>query len=218
VNDPTARRGSGNAARGRRLGLLGGTFDPIHYGHLIAAQSAAEELSLDQVLFIPCGIPPHKDMATVAPAADRHALTRLATEDNPLFQVSTVELDRPGPSYTVHTLDQLTALYPDDRLFVVVGLDAFAGVAGWYESERLFRLAEFVVVSRPGYNGTLLEESLGALAPWQRERVLSVSIPSLDISSTELRDRVRRGRSIRYLVPEAVRHYIKENRLYLDDK
>lgn len=218
MNDPTARRGSGNAARGRRLGMLGGTFDPIHYGHLIAAQSAAEELSLDQVLFVPCGIPPHKDMATVAPAAERHALTRLATADNPLFQVSTVELDRPGPSYTVHTLAQLTDHYPDDRLFVVVGLDSFAGVAGWYESERLFQLAEFVVVSRPGYNGTLLDQTLADLAPWQRERVQALSIPSLDISSTELRERVRRGRSIRYLVPESVRNYIEENRLYLDYK
>lgn len=214
MNRPTPEQDTDSPSGHRRVGLLGGTFDPIHYGHLIAAQSVAEELALDQVLFIPCGIPPHKDVDAVAPAADRYLLTEGATADNPLFTVSRVELDRPGPSYTVDTLRLLADKHPDDRWFVIVGLDAFADVADWHQSEQLFQLAEFTVVSRPGYNGTLLQRILAALAPWQRERVRSLRIPSLDISSTEIRRRVRSGRSIRYLVPGAVHRLIIERELY----
>lgn len=205
------------AGRPRRLGLLGGTFDPIHYGHLIAAQTACEGLALDGVLFVPCGIPPHKDAAAVAPAADRLALTTAATADNPRFKVSRVEIDRSGPSYTYDTLALLSQQYEGDEWFVLIGLDAFAGIFSWHRWEDLFHLAEFVVVGRPGYNGSLLEKTLARLTPGQRQRVRSLSIPSLDISSTDIRRRIRAGRSVRYLLPEAVRRIIKEKGLYTNN-
>lgn len=207
-----AREGKSGGVQ--RWGVLGGTFDPIHNGHLIAAQTVYEELGLDKVLFIPCGIPPHKLPSAVAPAEHRYALTALAVEDDPRFSVSSFEIDRAGPSYTVHTLEELSRQYRQHRFFLITGLDAFADIAGWHEPETLFRLADIVVVSRPGHNGRILQETLNELEPWQREKVRALDIPALDISSTGLRRRLREGRSIRYLVPEAVHKYIDEHFLY----
>ncbi|MEX2356620.1 MAG: nicotinate-nucleotide adenylyltransferase [Thermaerobacterales bacterium] len=198
----------------RRIGILGGTFDPVHYGHLIAGENALEAMALDEMVFVPCRIPPHKTACLVAPAEHRYELTRLAAAGNPRFSVSRLELNRPGPSYTADTLKSLARLHPGCDLYFITGIDAFMGISRWREPQVLFSSARIVVVSRPGYNGKSLSAALSELSPEQRERVEVVEIPSLDISSSDLRRRVREGRSIRYLVPEAVRCYIQDHKLY----
>lgn len=198
----------------RRIGVLGGTFDPIHLGHLAAAEAAAEELGLERVLLVPAGQPPHRDPATVTPAEHRYRMAVLAAAGNPRFRVSRIEINRPGPSYTVDTLARLRRRLPDADLVFITGADAFPHVPDWRDADRLFALAEFAVVSRPGYDGGALEQALQRLAEWQRRRVHRVDAVGLDISSRELRRRVRAGRSIRYLVPDAVLAYIEHYGLY----
>jgi nicotinate-nucleotide adenylyltransferase len=200
---------------GQRIGVLGGTFDPVHLGHLAAAEAVREELGLGRVLFVPAGRPPHKDPARITPAEHRYRMTVLATAGNPGFRVTRMEIDRPGPSYTVDTLRQLAAQLPaGTELIFITGVDAFVDVRTWREPDELFRLSRFAVVRRPGFDGGRLEEALGALAPWQRDRVHCVDATGLEISSRDLRSRVRAGRSIRYLVPDAVLAYIAHYGLY----
>lgn len=200
---------------GQRIGVFGGTFDPIHIGHLAAAEAACEALGLARVIFIPAGQPPHRDPSTVTPAEHRYRMTVLATVGNPRFRVSRLELERAGPSYTVDTLARLARhLPPGTAPVFITGADAFIHVPEWKDVPRLFRLAEFAVVSRPGYDGEALERTLQRLAPEQRARVHRVDAAGLDISSRELRQRVRSGRSIRYLVPDPVLAYIEHYRLY----
>lgn len=200
--------------RPRRVGILGGTFDPVHIGHLAAAEAAREALGLERVVFIPAGRPPHKDPAGITPAEHRYRMTVLATAGNPRFRVSRIEIDRPGPSYTVDTLRELAGRLPGCGLVFITGVDSFLDVASWKDAGELFRLSEFAVVSRPGFDGGALERVLAGLEEWQRARVHAVGAAGLDVSSRDLRERVRAGRSIRYLVPEAVLAYIEHYGLY----
>jgi nicotinate-nucleotide adenylyltransferase len=193
----------------RRLGVLGGTFDPIHYGHLVAAAEARWRFELDEVVFVPTGRPWQKPEG-VSCTEDRYLMTVLATAPDPAFTTSRIEIDHPGPTYTVETLRRLRAGLPGDaRLFFVVGADVAAQLATWKDPEKLLELAELIVASRPGADLRELRAALPAAA-----RVHTMTIPELAISSTALRARVAAGEPIRYLTPEPVVAYIAKRGLY----
>ncbi len=190
-----------------RIGLFGGTFDPVHLGHLRAAENARETLGLDLVAFLPSAVPPHR--ATASAAQDRLAMTRLATAPNSAFAAWDTELRREGPSYTVDTVAALSGERPSDCFVLLVGADTWPEMTGWREPERLFSLVEVAVAERPG--APLLELS----APFTSARgVRRVSGPALAVSATAVRERVRDGLSVRYLVPDVVADYIAERGLY----
>ena len=191
-----------------RIGLYGGTFDPVHLGHLRAAENAREAMSLDLVAFLPAAVPPHRG-APLSPAADRLEMTRLATAPHPRFEAWDTELRRPGPSYTVETVSSLLCERPGDSFVLVVGADTWPEIMTWREPQRLLSLVEVVVVDRPGYPGPEPE------APFPRARgVTRAEGPSLPVSATAIRERARQGRSVRYLVPDAVAEYIVARSLY----
>lgn len=194
--------------RGMRLGLFGGTFDPPHIGHLVLAEWAWESLALDRLWFIPTGRPPHKPRRRITPARHRLAMTRLAVRGRNGFRVATLELERRAPSYTIDTLRAIAARHPGER-FLLIGGDSLDDFRRWREPERILELATLAVVGRPGAG------SPGART-WARRtgRVRWIGDPGLDVSSSALRDRVRRGGSVRYLVPDTVRRYIERHRLY----
>ncbi|MCZ2837023.1 nicotinate-nucleotide adenylyltransferase [Modestobacter sp. VKM Ac-2985] len=191
---------------GRRLGVMGGTFDPIHHGHLVAASEVAGLFGLDEVVFVPTGQPWQKSDRGVSPAEDRYLMTVIATASNPRFSVSRVDVDRGGPTYTIDTLTDLHRLHPDAELFFITGADALAQIVGWRETDKLFQLAHFVGVTRPGYQLADADLPHGAVS--------LVEVPALAISSTDCRDRVRRGRPVWYLVPDGVVQYIEKRGLY----
>lgn len=197
----------------RRIGILGGTFDPIHYGHLAIAEDVRTRLELEDVLFVPTGSPPHKQGRPISPAADRVAMVELAIADNPGFRLSRADVDRPGPSYTVDLLRVLQAEHPDARLVFVVGGDSLAELPTWHAPEQLLERCQLVAVNRPGHPPVDLAR-LESIIPRARERILALSGPELNVSASALRRRVREGRPIRYLVPEAVRAYVEEHGLY----
>jgi nicotinate-nucleotide adenylyltransferase len=191
-----------------RIGLYGGTFDPIHLGHLRAAENAREELGLDLVAFVPAAVPPHRG-APLSPAQDRLAMARLATASHPAFEAWDVELRRDGPSYTVETVAALLAERPGDSFVLVVGADTWPEIPGWREPERLLRLVEVAVVDRPGFPaGEPCAPFPGALPPRR------VSGPGLPLSASAIREHARRGRSVRFLVPDAVADHIAARGLY----
>jgi nicotinate-nucleotide adenylyltransferase len=194
----------------RKIGVMGGTFDPIHNGHLIAASEAAHRFGLDEVIFVPTGRPWQKSDRTVSRSEDRYLMTVVATASNPMFSVSRVDIDRPGPTYTADTLTDLHAEYPDAELFFITGADALAQILTWERLDELFRLAHFVAVTRPGY--TLDDDHLP-------DGVVSlVEVPAMAISSTDCRRRVADGRPVWYLVPDGVVQYISKRRLYRNEK
>ena len=182
---------------------MGGTFDPIHHGHLVAAEEARYAFSLDRVLFIPAGQPWQKERH-VAPAEERYEMTVLATKDNPAFEVSRLEIERDGPTYTVDTLRELHLQIPDAELFFITGADAILEILSWKDPHDALELATFVAVTRPGY---LLDKL-------PSHEIAVLEIPALAISSTDIRARVAEGRPIRYLAPDAVAAHIKVRGLY----
>ena len=190
---------------------MGGTFDPIHHGHLVAASEVQAWFGLDEVVFVPTGQPYHKAGRSVSPAEHRYLMTVVATASNPRFTVSRVDLDRDGPTYTVDTLTDLAVQHPDADLFFITGADALADILGWRSSVELFALAHFVGCTRPGY---VMERS--TLDAMPAERVTLVEIPALAISSTDCRVRTARGEPVWYLVPDGVVQYITKHRLYRD--
>ena len=199
-----------------KIGLLGGTFDPVHLAHLAVADGVWTQLDLDRVAFIPAGEPWRKADHAIAIAEHRLAMLRLAIADSDHFEVSLVEVERPGPSYTVDTLEAIRAdLPPEAELLLILGRDALFDLPNWKEPLRIVQLCRLAVVARPGYEERELAE-LEVLAPGLLERVIFVEAPLLDISSTDIRRRVREGLSIRYLVPDAVAAYIREHGLYRD--
>jgi nicotinate-nucleotide adenylyltransferase len=189
-----------------RLGVMGGTFDPIHHGHLVAASEVQALFGLDEVVFVPTGRPWQKDAREVSPAEDRYLMTVVATASNPRFTVSRVDIDRPGPTYTIDTLRDLHAQRPDDELFFITGADALAQILSWKDADELFELAHFIGVTRPGY--VLSESGLPAA------RVTLQEVPAMAISSTDCRARVERSEPVWYLVPDGVVQYINKYRLY----
>lgn len=196
-----------------RLGIMGGTFDPIHNGHLVAAEQARSDLALDAVVFMPAGSPAFKQNRGVSAAEDRYAMTLLATADNPNFLVSRYEIDRAGITYTVDTLSGLRELYPSNvELYFITGADAIMEVIRWHNAEKIGELATLVAATRPGYDldraSDLIDES------GMNFDVIYLEVPALAISSSYLRARVKNQKSIRYLVPESVLGYVQKSQLY----
>jgi nicotinate-nucleotide adenylyltransferase len=200
----------------QRVAIFGGTFDPVHLGHLVMAEQAREQARLDQVWFLPAASPPHKLGQAITPFAQRAEMLRLAVAGQPAFRVEELEKDRPGPSYTADTLDELHRLYPALDLHLLVGSDCLPDLPGWYEPARIIRRAGLLVVPRPGWpviGPERLRENL-ALAPEIRLRYQIVDVPLIEMASRDLRRRAAEGRTLRYLVPRAVECYILEKRLY----
>lgn len=195
---------------GRRLGIMGGTFDPVHYGHLVTAEEALVQFALDAVVFVPTGRPWMKERHDVSPAEDRYLMTVIATASNPRFQVSRIDIDREGPTYTVDTLRALTEEHADAELYFITGADAMLEIFEWKDPEEVLSLAHFIAATRPGYDLT----RFGSKTTGGQANVSLMSIPALAISSTDVRDRVREGRPIRYLVPEGVKSYVEKAELY----
>lgn len=194
---------------------MGGTFDPIHYGHLVAAEGARSEFGLSEVWFVPTGLPPHKRPGGVTSAEHRYLMTVLATLSNPAFTVSRVDIDRPGPTFTVDTLRVLRSrLGMGPELFFITGADAILDILTWKEPAQALELCCFIAARRPGFPLGRLQSALGGLYETFRQRIHLLEVPALAISSTDIRERVRRGAPIRYLVPEAVQDYIEKNTLY----
>jgi nicotinate-nucleotide adenylyltransferase len=195
-----------------RLGILGGTFDPIHHGHLAIAEEAREALGLERVLFVPAARPPHKPGRPIAGAEDRLAMVRLAIAGNPAFEASRIELDRDGPSYTAETLQRLCDQGARDLWFILSG-EALAGLPGWHQPDRVLELARLAVVPRggsPAPDRGWIDEQF----PGRRERFVFLSGPLMPISGSVIRQRLAAGRSVRYLVPEAAAAYLDAHRLY----
>lgn len=203
-------------SRQRRLGILGGTFNPIHTGHLILAQNAIEVFDLSQVLFVPCASPPHKDTSALAPAAHRLAMVTEAIEGNLMFEVSDVEIQRGGVSYAIDTVSALLDRYADTELCFIIGSDTLTELHLWRHIHSLLTLCRFVTLARPGYDLAAIRPADLHLDPPWPERLLENAQGSrlIDISSSDIRHRVAEGLSIRYLVPEAVEMYIAEHGLY----
>ena len=201
--------------KNRKLGIMGGTFDPVHYGHLVTAEAARLEFDLDQVLFLPSGVPPHKTDKQVPSAEHRYMMPLLAPLSNPHFEVSCIEIDREGVRYTIYCLQILREQCgPDCELFFITGADAMFEIIEWRGSDRLLRIAHFIAASRPGYSLSELPPATRRWVDEHRNRFHLLNVPAMAISSTDIRNRVRMGRSIRYLVPEQVEHYIRRHRLY----
>jgi nicotinate-nucleotide adenylyltransferase len=191
----------------RRLGVMGGTFDPVHHGHLVAASEVGHVFELDEVIFVPTGQPWQKDDRDVSSAEDRYLMTVIATASNPRFSVSRVDIDRPGETYTIDTLRDLRAVRaPDAEFFFITGADALAKMISWRDADVLFSMAHFVGCTRPGHHLSMSDLPDG--------RVSLVEIPALAISSTECRERVSGGHPIWYLVPDGVVQYISKRQLY----
>jgi nicotinate-nucleotide adenylyltransferase len=216
----------------QRLGILGGTFNPIHFGHLAAAEEIRDRLKLEKVIFIPSFLPPHKIDDDIPSAVQRQEMVRLAIKGNAHFTVSDMEIRRGGRSYTVDTIEALRQSHPGAELYFLTGLDSFLEIRTWKDWDRLLTLCSFVVISRDGYRfrdvaqlGFLdvSERELSALDAREKDQVMITAgsirvylerLPFYDISSTDIRARVREGRSFKYHLPEAVEHYIIENKLY----
>jgi nicotinate-nucleotide adenylyltransferase len=201
-------------AQQQRLGIMGGTFDPIHTGHLITAEIVRTELHLDKVLFIPAGSPPHKQGRIITPAAHRYLMTVMATASNPYFAVLPMEIERSGPSYTIDTVRRLLNEYgPGTELFCITGADAIRDLLTWKDVDTLLDLCWFAAASRPGALEAI-EPIIACLGVKGRSRIVRVNTPQLDISATQIRERLRQGLSIRYLVTENVAEYIEKEQLY----
>ena len=190
------------------IGVFGGTFNPPHMGHLITLESVVDQIHCDRLLFVPSSTPPHKTDSSVASAEARLAMTALAVEGHPLFEASDIEVRRPGTSYTVDTLIGLQQLYTRASLLLIIGADNFVELETWRAPEEIFARAEVIVMSRPGFT------NVSVRSDYQR-RARFVHVPLIGISGTEIRRRIKQGRSIRYLVPQKVEEYIRDHHLYV---
>ncbi len=202
-------------AKQQKIGIMGGTFDPIHIGHLVTADAVRIEYRLDKVLFIPAANPPHKQDSQVTAALHRYIMTAMATYSNPHFFVSAIEMERPGPSYTIDTLRQLHDLYAGKaKFYFITGADAVGDLPTWNNIEELLDLCDFVATTRPGC-ASAIDDVIRHFGPKGAERIHRLATPELEISSTDIRERVKKGRSIKYIVPESVENYIYKEGLYL---
>ncbi len=187
----------------KRLGILGGTFDPVHLGHLVMAQAALKEMKLDKVFFVPCRLPPHKPASNLTPASDRLAMIRLAIQSNKDFAVSDFEIKRRGKSYSIDTVKYFKKAYSHSKLFFIIGGDALAGLPQWKNIGGILKIVEFVVVNRPGN-----------FFPKKAIKHHTVLMPGIDLSSSYIRANLRKNKTVRYLVPDGVIEYIERRKLY----
>jgi len=191
-----------------RLGIMGGVFDPIHYGHLFTAEEARINYQLDKVIFVPCHKPVHKHRENISKAKDRLIMVRLAVKDNPFFEVSEIELQRTGFSYSIDTVKEIMKKYDNNiKIFFITGADAFLEFGSWHKSEELIQLCEFVAATRPGYDLNKLDEKF-------KKIIHIMKNPSLAISSTDIRKRILESRNVKYLLPEEVINYIQLHDIY----
>lgn len=193
---------------------MGGTFDPVHFGHLLIAEEAGHQFDLEKIIFIPAGIPPHKLKYNITSADCRYKMVELAIEGNEKFDLSPIEITRPGPSYTVDTISELKSLHADSDFYLITGADAIVEILSWNRVAELAGLCYFIAATRPGYNFERLDSEISSLPEFLNKKIFTVEIPGLAISSTEIRKRVARGLPIKYLLPEKVEKYIFQNSLY----
>ena len=200
----------------KKLGLMGGTFDPVHQGHLAAAEAVRCCFGLEKVVFVPSGCPPHKIDHGIASKENRYLMTELATLSNPYFAVSRVELEREGYSYAIDTVRYFQRLLsPGGRLYFITGADAILDIVSWHAAQELLDCCVFIAATRPGFRQEIIRERLKAqLTPEKLEKIVAVEVPAMDISSTDIRRRLSEGRTIKYLLPETVEEFIYKNHLY----
>lgn len=198
-----------------KIGIMGGTFDPIHFGHLFIAECSRFRFGLERVLFIPSGHPVHKKRRDILDPVHRVEMTRLAIKSNPFFELSTIETERSGPTYTVDTMEQLNKLYNGTYdFYFITGADAILEILTWKDVTRVFELSRFIAVTRPGYSLEAINRILRGLNPHQRDRVYIYETSGILVSSTDIRQRAARGEPFKYLLPENVVEYIETNGLY----
>ena len=203
----------------KRIGVLGGSFDPLHYGHLILAEQIRQEADLDLVILVPAYVNPFKEEVPPADGKHRMAMLELAVGDHRFFEISDIELRREGPSYTYDTLTQLKeGSYPDDELYFIMGTDSFYALEHWHKAEELIENFSFLIGMRKGYDEDELKRTIDRLKQQYPLRAEYFCIPELEISSTEIKQRIRDGRSVRFMLPDKVIEYIRDNELYLDLK
>lgn len=198
----------------KSVGLLGGTFNPIHIGHLLVAEYARAELGLDQVIFIPAARPPHKEGQSIPEGKVRLDMVNLAVAGNPTFSTSDVELVRPGPSYTIDTLNHFQGIYPHSAIYFIMGADSLLLINTWKDIELLSRAARLVVVTRPGYT-LQVDDYISGLPQIFTDNLIFLQAPGIDLSSTDIRNRLKERKTIRYLLPEGVEQYIRTQGLYV---
>lgn len=203
-----------DASQGNKVGIMGGTFDPIHFGHLVTAEAARHQFQLQRVIFIPAARPPHKTNRTISSPEHRLAMTRLAVQSNPHFEVSDMELTRPGPSYTIDTVAGVRRMDPGSDIYFITGADAVLEILTWHRVEELLATCKFIAATRPGYRLKDLTRITG-LPEKYYQNIVTMEVPALAISSTDIRHRVRESRPIKYLLPELVEQYIFIEKLYI---
>jgi nicotinate-nucleotide adenylyltransferase len=204
-----------SGCRSKRIGVMGGTFDPIHYGHLVAAEAVRAEFGLDRVIFIPTGNPPHKQHISITGSEHRYLMTVLATSSNPDFEVSRIEVDKSELTYTIDTIKELQRIYGDAAdLYFITGADAVLELLTWHKIEELLTLCKFIAVTRPGFDKQALEQKIEEITSKYNGEIICLEVPLLAISSTDIRERAGSGKTIKYLVPEAVEEYIGKHGLY----
>lgn len=198
----------------KRLGIMGGTFDPIHYGHLVTAEAARCQFDLDAVIFVPSGNPPHKKSYQITSSEHRYLMTVVAVVTNAFFDVSRMEIDREGYSYTYETIRQFREMLPGTDLFFITGADAILEILTWKNMSGILQDCSLIAATRPGYELENLNDTLEGLSNRFTEKIHPMEVPALAISSTDIRRRVAHGETIKYLLPEAVEQYILKNKLY----
>ena len=204
-----------NRKQDNRVGIMGGTFNPIHYGHLVTAQEALKQFNLNKVIFIPTGEPPHKTLAKIASAEDRYLMTVIATASNSNFIVSRIEIDKKGKSYTIDTVRELRKKYGKGlSLYFITGADAILEILTWKSTEEIITLCSFIAATRPGYDLSRIEDLTKKLFNKNEGKISIMEVPALAISSTDIRYRIKSGRPINYLLPEGVCNYILKHGLY----
>lgn len=194
---------------------MGGTFDPIHYGHLAAAEAARVEFGLSKVIFIPAGSPPHKQSQKISDAEHRYSMTALATSSNSGFEVSRLEVDKAGITYTFDTMEELRSIYGEaPEIYFITGADAVLELLTWYKIGELLTLCKFIAVTRPGFDIWKLEQKIAEISSKYDGEIICLEVPLLEISSTDIRERIKNGKPVKYLLPEEVEAYIHKNGLY----
>lgn len=198
----------------KKIGIMGGTFDPIHIGHLLIAEYARISFKLDKILFIPTGNPPHKKKKHITSDMHRYNMVLLATNSNENFLLSTIEMDREGVTYTIDTINALKSIYDNTDFYFIMGADSLLQIYSWKDYEKLLNMCKFIVAKRPGYKDNKLDEVKSDLNLKYNSQIFIMEGPLLDISSSQIRERVKKGISITYLVPRAVEIYIYKHKLY----
>lgn len=197
-----------------KIGILGGTFNPIHYGHLLLAESARDKLGLQKIIFLPAGNNPHKVNMDDIDVMDRYNMTALAIKDNIHFEISSIEIERDGYTYTIETMDKLEKIYPKDDIYFITGADIIFQIDSWKKADQLLKKAKIITTFRPGYVEEKLDNRIDELKEYYGAKILKLHTPEMDISSSEIRSRIKHGYSIKYLLPNIVEDYIYEKELY----